>query len=163
MLTFQWWQSRSISRHSPAVKQQQFNKYSLLCLCQSQQRSFLIACPISIPSLSHKCICHVFWMELTPLYLKGLLSGLSQFGATNTILNFLVVTLKTNVKEVQAILIMVLYSNPTYPKILSFRHAISTQIIKYFTFFVTSQFGLVTFQELNSHMWPVVTILNSLS
>ena len=109
-------------------------------------------------------------MELTPLYLKGLLSGLShfglpkiQFGATNTILNFLVATLKTNVKEVQAILIMVLYSNPTYPKILSFRHAISTQIIKYFTFFVTSQFGLVTFQELNSHMWPVVTILNSLS
>lgn len=58
--------------------------------------------PISLP----KAINHVIWMELTPLYLKGLLSRLSQFGApkiqfgaTNTILNFLVITLKTNLKE----------------------------------------------------------------
>lgn len=142
ILTFQWQQSRSISRHSPAVKQQQFNKYSLLCLCRSLQCSFLIACPISTPSLSHKGISHVIWMELTPLYLKGLLSSLSQFGpskiqfgATNTNLTFLVVTLKTNLKETKAILIMVLCSNQIYPKILPFHHAISTQIIKYFTFF----------------------------
>lgn len=84
-------------------------------------------------------------MELTPLYLKGLLSSLSQFGpskiqfgATNTNLTFLVVTLKTNLKETKAILIMVLCSNQIYPKILPFHHAISTQIIKYFTFFPVS-------------------------